>query len=254
VPNALLFWIIPWMPKDGAMHGPALDHLLGVNLIILFALFVMAQLLLAIGLLRKGRNSAESRRPGWAWMLHPLSVLAFCLLYAWMGLTAQQLWERSRLQQASPSALQVEVVGMQFAWYFRYPGHDGRFGKTRAVLSDPAAGNPLGIVARDVAGRDDIVSGMLVLPAGREVDLHLHSLDVIHGFFVPGMRIKLNAVPGQRLDLHFTPVKTGDYPILCSQVCGIGHQRMQAMLRVVTPEQFHQWLAARETQKAEVAQ
>lgn len=243
------------MPPDGARHGPALDRLLGINLAILFALFVLAQLLIAAGILRKrSRENNTVRRSPWSRLLHPLSVLAFCTLYAWMGLTAQQLWETSRLQQAAPTALQVEVVGMQFAWYFRYPGPDGRFGETRPTLVDAAAGNPLGILPGDAAGKDDIVSGMLVLPAGREVDLHLRSLDVIHGFFVPGMRIKLNAVPGRTLHLHFTPVKPGEYAILCSQVCGIGHQRMQAMLKVVTPAQFEQWIAQRERQKNEAAQ
>lgn len=251
MPAAFILLSVPWMPPDGAQHGPALDRLLGMNLAILFGLFVISQILMAVGILRrKPRKDTAAYRATWSRILTSSLIIAFCALYAWMGVTAQALWEISRLQQAAPTALQVEVVGEQFAWYFRYPGPDNKFGPTRTSLIDAAAGNPLGVVRSDPAGKDDIVSGMLVLPAGQQVDLHLRSLDVIHGFFVPGMRIKLNAVPGQVLHLHFTPQKLGDYPILCSQVCGIGHQRMQTMLRVVTPAHFEQWITERERQQA----
>ena len=88
--------------------------------------------------------------------------------------------------------------------------------------------------------------GQLVLPAGREVDLTLRAQDVIHGFAVPEMRLKQNAVPGQDTHLHFTPELPGTYAILCTQVCGLGHYRMQAVLRVLPQAQFEQWLTQRE--------
>ena len=69
---------------------------------------------------------------------------------------------------------------------------------------------------------------------------------MIHGFFIPGMRVKQNAVPGLVLHIHFTPEVPGDYPILCTQVCGSGHARMQAVLRVVSPGEYEAWLTARE--------
>ena len=85
-----------------------------------------------------------------------------------------------------------------------------------------------------------------MLPAGREVDLTLRAVDVIHGFFVPAMRLKQNTVPGMVLHVHFTPEKVGEYPILCSQVCGLGHAKMQARLRVVSAGEYASWLAGRE--------
>ena len=66
------------------------------------------------------------------------------------------------------------------------------------------------------------------------------------GFFIPGMRLKQNTVPGLVLHVHFTPTVPGTYPILCSQVCGMGHQRMQARLLVVSPADFQAWMAGRE--------
>ena len=177
-------------------------------------------------------------------------VGAFCVMYAWMALTAQRLWAATRFSGSfsgpSLTAMQVEVVGEQFQWYFRYPGKDAVFGVVRPQLVNAAAGNPLGIEARDPHGADDVVSSILVLPAGREVDVQLRSLDVIHGFFIPGMRLKQNTVPGLVLHVHFTPTVPGTYPILCSQVCGMGHQRMQARLLVVSPADFQAWMAGRE--------
>jgi cytochrome c oxidase subunit 2 len=116
-------------------------------------------------------------------------------------------------------------------------------------------GNPLGLDPSDPRGVDDLVSSVLELPVGREVDLRIRSLDVIHGFFVPAMRVKENAVPGLILHIHFTPIAVGTYPILCSQVCGSGHARMQAELRVVSEADYQDWLQARAQQHArEMAQ
>jgi cytochrome c oxidase subunit 2 len=191
-----------------------------------------------------GEESESKSR--WTWIL----IAALCAMYAWMAITAQRLWAANRFEGASPEAMQVEVVGQQFQWYFRYPGEDAAFGITQPSLVNAAAGNPLGLDPQDGRGADDLVSSVLELPVGREVDLRLRSLDVIHGFFIPGMRLKQNAVPGLILHVHFTPIAIGTYPILCSQVCGLGHQRMQAELRVVSEADYRQWLQAREAQRA----
>ncbi len=160
-----------------------------------------------------------------------------------MTWSAHRLWARQRFEGPSPTALQVEAVGQQFQWYFRYPGADATFGATKPELISAAYGNPLGLDPADDHGADDLVTSELVLPLGSEVDLQLRAHDVIHGFFVPAMRLKQNAVPGMVLHVHFTPVAAGVYPILCSQVCGLGHARMEAQLRVVSPAVYDAWLA-----------
>ena len=116
---------------------------------------------------------------------------------------------------------------------------------SRPQLINAALGNPIGLDPADQHGEDDIVASELVLPVNRELDLQLRSLDVIHGFFVPQMRLKQNAVPGATLHVHFTPIREGTYPILCSQLCGSGHARMQTHLRVVSPSDYEAWLASR---------
>ena len=168
------------------------------------------------------------------------------MLFGWLTLRAERLWAVSRYTGAEPTALQVEVTGQQFVWYFRYPGSDQTFGRVEPALLDAGAGNPLGIDPEDPHGKDDLVTSELVLPVGREVDVRLRALDVIHGFAIPEMRVKQNAVPGQTLHLHFTPSRPGTYAILCTQLCGLGHYRMNANLRVLPSNDFEEWLRARE--------
>jgi cytochrome c oxidase subunit 2 len=239
---------VAWMPTDGALHGPIVDRLMFWNLVVLCIAALAAHLWLVFAMLRR-RGTSSSFPAVIRWGL----LAIFCAMYAWMALTAQRLWAASRFEGPSLTAMQVEVVGEQFQWYFRYPGADATFGITHPQLVNAAAGNPLGIDPRDAHGADDIVSSTLVLPAGREVDLQLRSLDVIHGLFIPGMRLKENTVPGLVLHIHFTPVATGTYPILCSQVCGLGHARMQARLLVLSPADFNAWMAGRERAHAGVS-
>ncbi|HEY1809347.1 MAG TPA: cytochrome C oxidase subunit II [Acidobacteriaceae bacterium] len=256
------------MPPNAALHGIAVDQLMRWNLIALLACFAASHLWLIVAIFRKKsavipsaaeepqqsghapqRSMPKQQRSSWSlsWFLLPI----LCAMYAWMAITAQRLWAANRFEGASPGSMQVEVVGQQFEWYFRYPGEDAAFGVTRPQLVNAAAGNPLGLDPKDPRGNDDLVSSALVLPVGREVDLRIRSLDVIHGFFIPAMRLKQNAVPGLVLHVHFTPIAAGTYPILCSQVCGLGHARMQAELRVVSPEAYQDWLKARERQHAQ---
>jgi cytochrome c oxidase subunit 2 len=239
-----------WMPVNGAFHGFALDRLMKLNLFAVAILFFVAHLLFAVGLLRRRRRTGL---PGIRFA-ESIPILLLCGLYLWMAVTAQRLWAVDRFEGPSPTAMQVEAVGVQFQWYFRYPGTDATFGETKPELVDPAAGNPLGLDSADSESKDDVVSSELVLPVGREVDLRLRAHDVIHGFFIPGMRLKQNAVPGLTLHVHFTPVTPGEYPILCTQVCGLGHGHMEARLRVLPAAEFQEWLSTHERQRlAEVA-
>ena len=228
---------IPYLPPDAAAHGPALDAHLALNLWIALALLAAAHAILLAGLALK-----RGPRPRSAVLLEYLPVAALAVLFCFLTLRAERLWAETRYTGADPGALQVEATGMQFVWYFRYPGADAAFGHTAPQFIAPGEGNPLGLDPADPHAADDIVSSELVLPAGREVDLRLHAQDVIHGFSVPALRLKQNAVPGQSLHLHFTATVPGTYAILCTQLCGLGHFRMTANLRVVTPDQYQAWL------------
>ena len=234
----------PWyLPPDASMHGPALDQHLRLNLWIALTLLILLHLLVFAGLALTHRGTIRTRSSA-AFEYIPLAL--FTILFAWLTLHAERLWAATRYTGADPSALQVEVTGMQFAWYFRYPGPDATFGRTRPELAAPAEGNPLGLDPTDPKAQDDLVSSELVLPANREVDLRLHAQDVIHGFAIPELRIKQNAVPGMSLHIHFTPTTPGTYAILCTQLCGLGHFRMASRLRVVSQPDYQTWLAQHE--------
>jgi cytochrome c oxidase subunit 2 len=233
------FWHLPF---DAALHGASLDRQLLLNLWIALALLALAHLILLAGLAIRSRTT----RPRSAALLEYLPLTALTLLFAFLAIRSEQLWAAQRYTGADLSAMQVEVTGMQFAWYFRYPGPDAAFGNTKLSLASAAEGNPLGLDPADRYSKDDIVSSQLVLPAGREVDLTLRAQDVIHGFAVPEMRLKQNAIPGQTAHIHFTPTTPGDYAILCTQLCGLGHFRMNATMRVLPPAEFYAWLQARE--------
>jgi cytochrome c oxidase subunit 2 len=233
----------PWLlPADASAHGPALDHHLRLNLWIALALLALAHLILLVGLLAKRHSE-----PTHLWRIEYLPLAILAILFGTLTLKAERLWAATRYTGASLTALQVEVTGVQFAWYFRYPGPDATFGTTHPQLVAPGEGNPLGLDPSDSSdphSADDFVSSELVLPANREVDLRLNAQDVIHGFSIPEMRLKQNAVPGQTIHLHFTPTTPGTYAILCTQLCGLGHYRMNATLRILPPDQFTTWLAA----------
>ncbi len=235
-----------WMPPNAAAHGFAVDHLMRWDLAWLVGMGLLAHLLLLIAFIRR----RHARGAPSAWLVELLPLLAISLLFAWMTISAQGLWAGSRFEGPSPTAMQVEVVGQQFQWYFHYPGVDATYGESKPELVGAAAGNNIGLDPADDHGRDDLVASELVLPLGREIDVQLRSLDVIHGFFIPAMRLKQNAVPGLVLHVHFTPVATGVFPILCTQVCGSGHARMQARLRVVPPAEYQSWLAIRSAARA----
>ncbi len=232
--------LLPLFPIDASAHGPAIDHHLLLNIWVVLALAALAHLILLIGLVARRCPEATS------WRVEYLPLTALAILFAFLTIRAERLWAEARYTGAEPSALQVQVTGEQFAWYFRYPGTDAIFGTTKPQLIDAGAGNPLGIDPNDSHGADDLVTSELVLPANRQVDLRLNALDVIHGFSVPEMRLKQNAVPGMTIHVHFTPKIPGTYAILCTQVCGLGHYRMNANLRVLPPDEFAAWLAARQ--------
>ena len=230
-----------YLPPNASAHGPALDRDLLLNLWIAAALLTLLHLLLFLGILL--RRQAETRKTN---LVETFPIALFAALLIFLTIRSERLWAASRYVGPDPAALQVEVTGMQFAWYFHYPGADYAFGRTRPELVEPGAGNPIGLDPKDPYAADDFITSELVLPAGREVDLHLHAQDVIHGFAIPAMRLKQNAVPGQEIHVHFTPTIPGTYAILCTQLCGLGHYRMNANLRVLPPDQFATWLAAKQ--------
>jgi cytochrome c oxidase subunit 2 len=244
--SAWLFIAHPWwFPAGASARAASLDHGFTVAFWLLGGLFAAGQIVLAIVLVRSWRQKKALYIRG-NWRFEVAWTLAIALLFFWFNVSGQKLWSRMMVPRATPGAVQVEVTGAQFQWYFRYPGADGVFGRTDAQkFARPEEGNPVGIDPADPAGRDDITSASLVLPVDREIELTLHAQDVIHSLFIPAMRFKQDAVPGMTIHQHIRPLQTGNFEIACAELCGTGHYRMRAVARVVSQEQFTAWLKAR---------
>ena len=243
------FFKLPlWFPAGVSSWAPAMDSQFAIAFLVLGILFIAGQLLLAITVFRAGEPAPAEpvRFPHGNWRFEIVWTAAITMIFFGLGLAGNKLWSQIKLHSPEPGALSVEVTGVQFQWYFRYAGADGRLGRLDAQrFARPDEGNPLGIDPSDPAGRDDIVSSSLVLPAGRDVAFTLRSQDVIHSVFIPAMRFKQDAVPGMEIHAHFKPTQTGVYEMACTQLCGLGHYRMRATVRVVSEQAFARWLEER---------
>ncbi|MBQ9353786.1 cytochrome c oxidase subunit II [Phyllobacterium sp.] len=144
-------------------------------------------------------------------------------------------------------ATEVEVVGQQWLWSFRLPGKDGRLGTSET--SDVSSDNPLGINKRDPASLDDIIiqGGELHLPVGKPVKMLLRSLDVVHDFYVPEFRAKMDMIPGSVSYYWFIPTRTGTFEVLCAELCGVGHPQMRGTVVVDTEADYQTWLQQQQT-------
>ncbi len=242
-----------WLPAGASAAAAGIDHYFDVTYVVMGIVFVAAQVALGYFAWRyrdRGPSSPARYSHGNNGLEIAWTVLTF-ILFVGLNLMSSSIWASERFRPAASGAVQVEVTGMQFAWYFRYPGPDGKFGATKPELIDPSAGgeSAVGLDTTDPASKDDIVTGTMYVPVGREVEVILRAQDVIHSFFIPSMRFKQDAVPGLAIRMHFTPIATGEYEIACAELCGLGHYKMHGMLKVVSPEEYDKWLAAREAEK-----
>lgn len=244
VPPALAFGggVKMWLPEGVSTSAPLIDRVFYAVLAITGIAFVLVQGVLVFFLIkyrrRKGRAASYIHGNHWVevvWTAIPAAILVALAFYS------QRVW--SYVRGTPPKAdVQVEVIAQQFAWNIHYPGTDNVFGKTDPALVDEA-GNPVGLDKNDPNAKDDIVTvNQLHIPVGKIVLIHLKSKDVIHSFFVPQFRMKLDAVPGITGHLWVSATKTGNYEIACAELCGNSHYRMRGFLVIDTPDGFQKWL------------
>lgn len=144
-------------------------------------------------------------------------------------------------------ALQVEALGKQWSWSYRFPGVDGQFGNSDVRQMTPD--NPLGVDINDPAGQDDVIvtQPILHLPLDQPAHVLLRSTDVLHNFTVPQFRVKMDLVPGMVTYQWFKPIRAGSYEVLCEELCGVGHFAMRSKVIVETQDEFDSWLDAQPT-------
>jgi len=141
------------------------------------------------------------------------------------------------------NAMKIEVVAYQWGWNYRLPGADGVLGKTSVgLISDD---NPYGLDISDPNSKDDIIvmDADLHLEINQPVKVELRSLDVLHNFYIPQFRAKMDMLPGIISYYWFTPEKKGDYEVLCAEYCGTGHYAMRGRVLVDEEKDYSNWLA-----------
>lgn len=222
--------------------GQQIDHQYDLTLYATGTAFVLAQLGLGWFVFRFRDRGKPARFVRGHTALEIAWTLITATVFLGLGVLGTRAWSETRIQKAGAGAIQVEVTEEQFAYYFRYPGPDGKFGRIDPALISAPTGNPLGVDPNDPAGRDDIVTSTLTVPVDHPVELLIRSQDVIHNFFVRELRLQQDAVPGMTVPLHFTPDRIGRYYIVCTQLCGMGHYQMHSFLNVVSDAAYQRFL------------
>lgn len=242
-------------------HGVLVDRMLYITLAITFIVFVITQVALfwfsykyQESDKRKAFFYPHNNKLELIWTAIPaitLTILVGFGIFYWFKITGD----------APKDAMQVEVVGKQFGWEFRYPGKDGILGKKYFKNVSPENNNPAGQLWDDPANYDDVfVEQEMHLVVNKPVKLVIGAKDVIHDVGLAHFRMKMDAVPGTPTTMWFTPKYTTKemkektdnpdfvYEISCDQMCGKGHWSMRGTIVVETQEEFDAWLAGKKPQ------
>ncbi|WP_223225189.1 cytochrome c oxidase subunit II [Sphingobacterium cavernae] len=246
-----------WSWRDAATeHGKEIDRMFIITLVITTAVLILTHIVLFVFTYV---YRAKAKRQAYyyphndsiekLWTIVPAIVLTVLVLFGfftWRAITNVP-------EELQKSAIQIEVLGEQFAWHVRYPGVDGEIGKRNYKLTTPT--NPYGIDFNDKASWDDLQTQDIVIPVNKSVRFHIISKDIIHSFYIPDFRVQINAVPGMTNYFQFTPTVTTeemrdkmndpkyDFIMLCNKICGQGHYNMGKKVIVVTEAEYKEWLA-----------
>jgi cytochrome c oxidase subunit 2 len=210
-----------WLPKDVSIHGRDIDSLFYFILALTGVVFIATEMVL-FWFLWKYDAAAGERRATYihgshtlevVWTIIPAATLLFLAIYqmnAWADV-------KMRRPDMPPT---VEVVARQFEWRLRYPGRDGVLGT-----------------------QDDLhLVNDLQLPVDEDILVQLKSMDVLHRFFIPNLRIKQDAVPGMKIPVWFKATQPGEYEIVCMEHCGARHYAMKGRLTVEPRADYEAWL------------
>jgi cytochrome c oxidase subunit II len=232
-------------PEDISVQGHLIDEQMSETMAEAGIAFLAAQFILAFFIWKFSNRPADAkikRFPGGATGLVIAAFLIVGVEVLALGVFGVKAWADQYLTPPSANAMPVQVQAGQFAFYFRYPGPDGKFGAIHPNLIDESTENFFGLDPNDPDAKDDIVTAEMAIPVNREIHLLMHSKDLGHAFFVRELRVHQDFVPGLDVSLHFTATKIGRYEIVCTQLCGLGHYNMKAYLDVFSQEDFDKWL------------
>jgi cytochrome c oxidase subunit 2 len=241
VGSVLFHLLSPWWWTPIASNWQYIDHTISLTFWITGIVFIAVVLFTAYCVW------AFHHKPGRQAMYEPenkrLELWLTILTAIGVGaMLAPGLFVWGQFVTVPKEATELEVVGQQWQWAFRLPGKDGKLGATdtRNISGD----NPLGLQPQDAPGQDDLIveGGEIHLPIGKPVKVVLRAVDVLHDFYVPELRAKMDAIPGMITYFWFTPTRTGRFDILCAELCGVGHAQMRGTFIIDTETDYQAWL------------
>jgi cytochrome c oxidase subunit 2 len=203
--------VIPWLPVSASKEGDRIDltYWIATGIAIMIFSVVAAAILYSVWRFRAHPDDDSDGAPihGHSGLEIVWTVIPAALVTAIAIVSAIVLHDNGT---TVPGELRVAVTAQQFTWSFKY-------------LNGPAKG---------------VVSPDLYLPIDRSVQLEITSIDVLHSFWVPEFRQKQDAVPGRVNPLKITPDKLGTYPVVCTELCGLGHALMRRRAIVLSQADF----------------
>lgn len=256
-------------------HGLQLDVVFNTTVIVTGIVFVLTHILLfwfAFKFrMQKGRKAlfiSHSNTLEYFWTGIPALVMTFLVvngLIVWNNVMADVGTDEEYIE--------IEATGYQFAWDIRYPGPDNELGDKNFKLITPGI-NPLGLDWTDTRNHDDFIADEIYLPVGKQVKVRITAKDVLHNFYLPHFRVKLDAVPGMPGYFVFTPNITTleyrtrlgkspmwqeltdpsdpeskmkwedfEFELACAELCGKGHFSMRKVVKIVTEKEYEAWLS-----------
>jgi cytochrome c oxidase subunit II len=216
---------IPWLPDPASKQADRIDVLFWFVTAICIGIFALVAAVIVYAVLKfRAPPDDDSDGPpvhGHTGLEIVWTAVPAMLVTAISILSAVILTQNERLPHAEAGVprdplrpLVVDVISQQFAWLFKYPGYN------------------------------NATSSTLKLPIGKTVQLRLTSRDVIHSFWVPQFSQKQDAVPGLITKLVITPKRFGVFPVICTELCGLGHALMRSQAEVMTLADFRKWTGA----------
>ena len=240
--GSVLFHVFsPWWWTEIATNWSVIDDMISVTFWITGAVFAAVILFMAYCIFKfqhtEGRVAAyepeNNKLEIWLTIITSLGITALLVpgLVVWFQFVT-----------VPGIATEVEVLAQQWYWSYRLPGKDGKLGMVdNRLISNE---NPLGINPNDPYGQDDVVidSDALHLPIGKPIKMLLRSADVLHDYYVPEFRAKMDMVPGMVTYFWIEPTRTGVFDVLCAELCGTGHYLMSGKVFIDTQEDYELWL------------
>ena len=200
---------LPLTSNSASEHGPEIDRLMIISMVVIFIVQTITQFLLHYFAFKykgeKGRKAlfyADNDKLEFIWTVIPVIVLAGLIMY---GLFT---WTDIMTIDEDEDPIVVELYAQQFNWKARYAGEDNVLGKANVRLINLDNANILGLDEADPNAQDDIITTELHLPVGVPVLFKMRSQDVLHSAYMPHFRAQMNCVPGMITQFAFTPTVT----------------------------------------------